>query len=475
MSKTEMRGNVTLCVLKPDALKRKIVDSIINDIRKNGYEVGNFIQKHLTVDEVCTLYYESKNQPFFWDLMKYMTSGEVVICLIKGGDNVVERFNNFVGSTNPQHSQLGTLRRKYGMNILENTIHSSNKNRLYYEIKCLYKVESAEDIINFPDYFMLKDGTYCHTVSEHCYEKGKVIGIPKYFKVAGAERDTRLINRYQYARNNSIEESILYSKLFNNIQVDKVDRFGEELCLFKPEEIARIYNPFEKTKELYNYDGNETILKDTKQIIDIMINELGILLEDIGIEGSILLEGYTDCSDIDIVVKGKESVSMLRQNFNGLKRNPAIKLYDKSDLKLIFSRRKKYASFDTLDEMIEQEKKRTVGLINGRRFWMQPILGNNFLEKKEKRRLYRLGEFKSNVEIVDDTNAFLWPTYYMAYNKHYGIVKIECYDPVYMNQAGQSDQVFINAPVYIDLDTEEKIVIFAPWIKSSQVFKRVNK
>ena len=166
---------------------------------------------------------------------------------------------------------------------------------------------------------------------------------------------------------------------------------------------------------------------------------------------------------------------MLRQNFSGLKRNPAIKLYDKSDLKLIFSRRKKYASFDTLDEMIEQEKKRTVGLINGRRFWMQPILGNNFLEMKEKRRLYRLGEFKSNVEIVDDTNSFLWPTYYMAYNKHYGIVKIECYDPVYMNQAAQSDQVFINAPMYIDLDTEEKIVIFAPWIKSSQVFKRVNK
>lgn len=467
--------SVTLCVLKPDAIKRKIVDSIINDIRRNGFEVGNFIQKFLTVDEVCVLYHESREQPFFLDLMKYMTSGEVVVCLVRGDDDVVERFNKFVGSTNPQFSLPGTLRRKYGSNILENTIHSSNENRLPYELKCLYKVESAEDIISFPDYFMLKDGTYCHTVSEHCYENGKVIGIPKYFKVAGVERDTRLINRCQYARNNSIEESILYSKLFNNIQVGKVDRFGEELCLFRPEEIARIYNPFEKTKELCDYDGNEVILKDAKQIIDIMTNELGILVKDIGIEGSILLEGYTDCSDIDIVVKGKESVSMLRRNFKELKGNPAIKLYDKSDLKLIFSRRKKYASFDTLDEMIEQETKRTVGLINGRRFWMQPILGSNFLEMKEKRRLYRLGEFKSNVEIVDDANAFLWPTYYMAYNKHYGVVKIECYDPVYMNQAARFDQVFINAPLYIDLDTEEKIVIFAPWIKSSQVFKRVNK
>lgn len=279
--------NVTLCVLKPDAIKRKIVDSIINDIRKNGFEVGSFIQKFLTVDEVCVLYHESREQPFFLDLMKYMMSGEVVVCLVRGGDDVVERFNNFVGATNPKFSLPGTLRRKYGSNILENTIHSSNENRLPYELKCLYKVESADDIISFPDYFMLKDGTYCHTVSEHCYEDGKVIGIPKYFKVAGVERDTRLINRCQYARNNSIEESILYSKLFNNIQVDKVDRFGEELCLFRTEEIARIYNPFEKTKELCDYDGNERILKDAKQIIDIMTNELGILLEDIGIEGSI--------------------------------------------------------------------------------------------------------------------------------------------------------------------------------------------
>ena len=68
MSKTEKCKNVTLCVLKPDALKRKIVDSIINDIRKNGYEVGNFIQKRLTVDEVCTLYYESRDQPFLYDV-----------------------------------------------------------------------------------------------------------------------------------------------------------------------------------------------------------------------------------------------------------------------------------------------------------------------------------------------------------------------------------------------------------------------
>ena len=102
---------------------------------------------------------------------------------------------------------------------------------------------------------------------------------------------------YYYGRNNSIEESILYSKLFTNTQVRKVNRFGEELCLFDVSEIERIYNPFDKAKELYQYDGDETILNDAKLIISIMITELGIALEDIGIEGSILIEGYKENSE----------------------------------------------------------------------------------------------------------------------------------------------------------------------------------
>ena len=160
------------------------------------------------------------------------------------------------------------------------------------------------------------------------------------------------------------------------------------------------YNPFDKAKELYQYDGDEAILRDTKLIISIMITELGIALDDIGIEGSILIEGYQENSDIDIVVKGIESIKKLQKNFRLLKENRFIKLYDKADLSLIFSGRKKYASFNTLDEMLEQEQRRTVGLINGRRFWMQPIRGDGYLEMREKRRLYRLGEIKSNVRIT---------------------------------------------------------------------------
>ena len=43
-----------------------------------------------------------------------------------------------------------------------------------------------------------------------------------------------------------------------------------------------------------------------------------------------------------------------------------------------------------------------------------------------------------------------------------------------MNQAVKGEQVYIKAPMYIDLDTEEKIVVLALWIKESQVFKKAK-
>lgn len=473
MKQQKQKPEVTLCVLKPDAYDRNIVNSIVSDIQAHGMVVTNFVQRRLTVEDVMVLYYESQNAPYFMQLLSYMTSGICVYFLVKC-ENAVDRLNELVGATDPTQAKMHTLRKKYGMNILKNTIHSSNSNRVNAEIEHLYNVKSVDDLICFPYYFRLKDGTICHTVSEHCYEAGKIIGIPKYFQTKTTVSESRIINGNNYVRNNSIEESILYSKLFTNIQVNHVKRFGEEICLFDVSEIDEIYNPFDKAKELYQYEGTETIFKDTKLIIDIIINELGINLEDIGIEGSILIGGYRTESDIDIVIKGIESVRKLQENFHLLKDNRFINLYDESDLRLIFSRRKKYASFDTLEEMLQQECNRTVGLINGRRFWMQPILGNNLLEMQENRRLYKIEYYHSNAEVIDAEKAFLWPSFYTIHDKHYGKVKVECYDPVYMNQVKKGEQVFLCAPMYIDLDTTERIIIFAPWIKENQVFKKIK-
>ena len=469
--KDKKRNNTSLCVLKPDAYERGIVDNIIFDIQTAGFETVNFVQRVLTVADIMVLYHESKDAPYFLRLIEYMTSGISTFFIVKA-DDAVNRLNELIGGTDPYYAKPGTLRKKYGLTILKNTIHSSNKNRLAYEIKQLYGVSDANEIINFPCYFKTKDGTICHTVSEHCYEDGRVIAIPKYFRVGNTDQNVRVIGDVFYARNDSIEESISYSRLFTNTRVAKVKRFGEELCLYSVDDIKTVYDPFEKTREICESKSEEPIIQDTKLIIDIMNTELGIPIEDIGIEGSILVGVYQENSDIDIVVKGYSSVNKLRYNFAQLREHPQIKLYDESDLGLIFSRRKRYASFNSLEEMLDQEKRRTVGLINGRRFWMQPIAGSNYLEKKDGRRLYRIETLNTVAKVVDARYSFLWPAYYTLRNDHYGTIRLECYDPVYMNQAAEGDWVRIKTSLYIDLDTEEKIAILAPWIKERQIFKK---
>lgn len=460
---------VSLCVLKPDACERGLENQIVEDIQKAGFETMCFVKKVLTEEEIGVLYLESKDQVYYKDIVKYFTRGPVVFFLVKK-ENAIDDLNKLVGSTNPLKADEGTLRKKYGQNILENTIHSSNENRLLDEIKKLYTVDTLEDIITFPCYFKLKNDTLCHTVAENCYEDGKIIGIPKYFRTNDDIFNVRYFDGKSYFRTDSYMESILYAKLFDVCEVRKVDKYDEEICVFDMKDVVRVYNPFVKSIELYNYDGDDKVLLDAKEILHIMTNYLEIPLKDIGIEGSILLEGHKPNSDIDIVVKNVTSIRKLKSKFNTLSELSNIKLYNSDDCKLIFSRRKKYKSFTSVNEMIEQEKKRTVGLINGRRFWMQPILGSNVLEM-ENRKVSKIGNISLDGLIIDDSYSYLWPSYY-KFKDNTGICyKIECYDPIYMNQAMLGDHVHVEAPIYKNKETGEQIVVLSPWNDDVQVLK----
>lgn len=367
-----------------------------------------------------------------------------------------------------------TLRNKYGKSVLRNSIHSSNRNRVMKEIQQLYGVKNAEEIIQFPFYFRLKNGIFCHTIAENCYENGKVIGIPKYFVSKGSNNiKSRKIDVTNYFRLDSYVESIMYARIFSKCKVSRVDRYGEDLCIFDFSEIEKVYNPFSKALELCNYRGTDVVLKDACRLITILTKEFGIPLSDIGIEGSILLGGYKLESDLDFVVKGFSSVAILKEKFHLLEKHKGIKLYSIEDAELVFSRRKGSKSFGSIKEMMQQEKRRSVGLFNGRRFWIQPIIGNNILEM-ETRTLTRIGELMSNCTVLKDDFAFFWPSHYKVKDSEGHDYDVECYDPTYMNQAEKNDIVYIKGPVYEDKNTGRKIVILAPWLDEVQKFIKTN-
>ena len=114
----------TLCIIKPDGVERKQVGRII-DILERKFTFESMEMKKLSPDEVQGFYAEHRGKAFFDDLVRYMSSGKVVLMTL-GGENAVARLRELLGTTDPQSAAPGTLRREFGVNLQQNTIHGSD-------------------------------------------------------------------------------------------------------------------------------------------------------------------------------------------------------------------------------------------------------------------------------------------------------------------------------------------------------------
>jgi len=65
------------------------------------------------------------SNPFFNELVSFITSGKVVAAIIEG-DNVINAIREIIGKTNPKEASPGTIRGDFGTGILENSIHASD-------------------------------------------------------------------------------------------------------------------------------------------------------------------------------------------------------------------------------------------------------------------------------------------------------------------------------------------------------------
>jgi len=333
--------------------------------------------------------------------------------------------------------------------------------------------------IKFPYYFKTIDGLFCHTVSNHCYdENNKIIGIPKYFPADGNIDNGRIIDgKLYFDHMPTFGHSIGRTRQKYQKYMNYVKYYGEEMCTFEEKEISIVFNPRVIAQDIYKNTEkyNHQIHKDARDLMDLIVNILEIPLNDVGIEGSLMLNCYKNNSDIDVVIFGGDSINKLIKYFNNLVKSPSIHLYDMGDIDLIYSRRYKYESFQSNEELLAQEKQRTVGLINGRRFWLQPVLENDFILEKRNYNLAKT-DLVEDIFIVKNTDhSVTWPAFYEIENKKYGTVYLECYDPVYMNQAGVGDKIIIRGFLYSSVDDQscKKVIILAPWIETKQYLRKL--
>ena len=134
--------NRTFSIIKPDATKRNITGSINKIIEDNNLVIIAQKRIKLSKEKAEGFYSIHKDKAFFNDLIEYMTSGPVIVQVLQG-DNAVENYRRIMGSTNPENAENGTIRKKYALNIQENSVHGSDSNE-NAKIEINYFFEDSE-------------------------------------------------------------------------------------------------------------------------------------------------------------------------------------------------------------------------------------------------------------------------------------------------------------------------------------------
>ncbi len=118
-------SNITLTIIKPDAVKDGNAGAILDQITKDGYKIKALKLKHLSAEEAGAFYAVHKERPFYNDLVKYMSSGPVMPAVLEK-ENAVASFRELIGATNPEQAAEGTVRKRFGKSIEFNAIHGSD-------------------------------------------------------------------------------------------------------------------------------------------------------------------------------------------------------------------------------------------------------------------------------------------------------------------------------------------------------------
>ncbi|OFZ19852.1 MAG: nucleoside-diphosphate kinase [Bdellovibrionales bacterium RBG_16_40_8] len=120
-----MSIETTFSIIKPNAVKKNAVGSIIQQFEKNGLKVAAAKLVRLKKSQCEEFYAEHKERPFFGELVSFMTSGPVMLMALTG-ENAVLRNREIMGATDPKKAAADTIRALYGDSVGENAVHGSD-------------------------------------------------------------------------------------------------------------------------------------------------------------------------------------------------------------------------------------------------------------------------------------------------------------------------------------------------------------
>lgn len=115
----------TLSIIKPDGVEKNLIGEILGRFEAAGLEIVAARMLHLDREQAEGFYAVHRERAFFKDLVAYMSSGPVLVQVLKG-ESAIAKNREIMGATNPADAAVGTIRRDFAASLEENVVHGSD-------------------------------------------------------------------------------------------------------------------------------------------------------------------------------------------------------------------------------------------------------------------------------------------------------------------------------------------------------------
>jgi len=115
----------TFVAIKPDGVKRGLIGRILGKIEDKGYKIVALKMIQMTDELAARHYAEHADKPFYNALIQFITSGPIIAMILQG-ENAVSGVRKFIGKTNPDEAEVGSIRGDFAQVTRYNAIHGSD-------------------------------------------------------------------------------------------------------------------------------------------------------------------------------------------------------------------------------------------------------------------------------------------------------------------------------------------------------------
>ncbi len=131
----------TFLMIKPDAVRKNLIGEILMRVEDAGFKIVELKMVKLSPSRAKKFYQVHRNKPFFEDLIKFVSSGKVVVVLLTRR-NAIRKLRELVGITDPKKARRGTIRGDLASDVTQNAVHASDSAKSFrFESELFFKTK----------------------------------------------------------------------------------------------------------------------------------------------------------------------------------------------------------------------------------------------------------------------------------------------------------------------------------------------